>query len=137
MRSTDVLPSGRILIHQPSGGFQGEASDIEIHARETIDRVISSHEPTRMRPGFAPRGGDDVSWRVRTGVVVEVGLTALALHLALPPMPAVAPRPAGGTAAGAAAPAGTAPAALRLTASVGISPARAPAAGSAPGGRGG
>ena len=31
------LPNGRILIHQPSGGFQGQASDIEIHARETIE----------------------------------------------------------------------------------------------------
>jgi ATP-dependent Clp protease, protease subunit len=30
------LPNGRILIHQPTGGFQGQATDIEIHARETI-----------------------------------------------------------------------------------------------------
>jgi len=30
------LPHSRILIHQPSGGFQGQASDIEIHARETL-----------------------------------------------------------------------------------------------------
>jgi ATP-dependent Clp protease, protease subunit len=30
------LPNGRILIHQPTGGFQGQSSDIEIHARETI-----------------------------------------------------------------------------------------------------
>ena len=93
------LPNGRILIHQPSGGFQGQASDIEIHARETIelrrrvdeiyarhtgqtvervhddmdrdrymtaegameygliDRVISSHELTRLRTGFGPRDG--------------------------------------------------------------------------------
>src|SRR5512143_16810 len=29
-----ALPNARILIHQPSGGFQGQASDIEIHARE-------------------------------------------------------------------------------------------------------
>src|SRR4051794_23083891 len=28
-----ALPNSRILIHQPSGGFQGQASDIEIHAR--------------------------------------------------------------------------------------------------------
>ena len=32
-----ALPNSRILIHQPSGGFQGQASDIEIHARETIE----------------------------------------------------------------------------------------------------
>ena len=97
-----ALPNSRILIHQPSGGFQGQAADIEIHARETlelrrhideiyahhtgqllervhddmdrdryftaqqameyglIDRVISSHELTRMRTGFASRrNGDD------------------------------------------------------------------------------
>jgi len=32
-----ALPNSRILIHQPLGGFQGQASDIEIHARETLD----------------------------------------------------------------------------------------------------
>ena len=31
-----ALPNARILIHQPSGGFQGQASDIEIHAREAL-----------------------------------------------------------------------------------------------------
>jgi len=31
-----ALPNSRILIHQPSGGFQGQAADIEIHARETL-----------------------------------------------------------------------------------------------------
>jgi len=31
-----ALPNSRILIHQPMGGFQGQASDIEIHAREII-----------------------------------------------------------------------------------------------------
>ena len=30
------LPNGRILIHQPTGGFQGQATDIDIHARETL-----------------------------------------------------------------------------------------------------
>jgi len=32
-----TLPNSRILIHQPSGGFQGQATDIEIHARETLE----------------------------------------------------------------------------------------------------
>jgi ATP-dependent Clp protease protease subunit len=32
-----VLPNAKILIHQPTSGFQGQASDIEIHAREIID----------------------------------------------------------------------------------------------------
>ena len=31
-----ALPNSRIMVHQPSGGFQGQATDIEIHARETI-----------------------------------------------------------------------------------------------------
>jgi len=30
------LPNSNIMIHQPSGGYQGQASDIEIHAREII-----------------------------------------------------------------------------------------------------
>jgi ATP-dependent Clp protease protease subunit len=30
------LPNSRIMIHQPSGGYQGQASDIEIHAKEVI-----------------------------------------------------------------------------------------------------
>lgn len=31
-----ALPNSRVMIHQPLGGFQGQASDIEIHAREII-----------------------------------------------------------------------------------------------------
>jgi ATP-dependent Clp protease protease subunit len=95
-----VLPNSRILIHQPSGGYQGQATDIEIHAREALelrrhveeiyarhtgqtaerinddmerdrfftadqaceyglaDRVISSHEVTRVPTGFSDRNGD-------------------------------------------------------------------------------
>jgi ATP-dependent Clp protease, protease subunit len=90
-----ALPNSRILIHQPSGGFEGQSTDVEIHAREIlelrrhidaiyahhtgqplervhddmdrdryftaeqareyglIDRVISSHELTRLPTGFA------------------------------------------------------------------------------------
>jgi ATP-dependent Clp protease protease subunit len=32
-----VLPNSRIMIHQPSGGFRGQATDIEIHAKEILD----------------------------------------------------------------------------------------------------
>jgi ATP-dependent Clp protease, protease subunit len=32
-----ALPNSRILIHQPSGGFQGQATDIEIQAREALE----------------------------------------------------------------------------------------------------
>ena len=44
-----TLPNGRMLIHQPSGGFQGQSSDIEIHAREVlalrgrIDEIYARH----------------------------------------------------------------------------------------------
>ncbi|MBP3616172.1 MAG: ATP-dependent Clp endopeptidase proteolytic subunit ClpP [Alphaproteobacteria bacterium] len=31
------LPNSRIMIHQPLGGFQGQATDIEIHAREILN----------------------------------------------------------------------------------------------------
>ena len=43
------LPSSRILIHQPMGGFQGQASDIEIQAKEilrmkdTLNRILVRH----------------------------------------------------------------------------------------------
>jgi ATP-dependent Clp protease, protease subunit len=43
------LPSSRVMIHQPLGGFQGQASDIEIHTREILtmrDRlntILSNH----------------------------------------------------------------------------------------------
>jgi ATP-dependent Clp protease, protease subunit len=32
-----VLPNARVLIHQPSSGFQGQSSDIEIHAKEVLE----------------------------------------------------------------------------------------------------
>jgi ATP-dependent Clp protease protease subunit len=31
------LPNARVMLHQPLGGFQGQASDIEIHAREILE----------------------------------------------------------------------------------------------------
>jgi ATP-dependent Clp protease protease subunit len=43
------LPHSRIMIHQPSGGFQGQASDIDIHAREVLkmreqlNRILAKH----------------------------------------------------------------------------------------------
>ena len=44
-----ALPNSRIMIHQPSGGFQGQSTDIAIQAkeilrmRERLDEIISSH----------------------------------------------------------------------------------------------
>jgi ATP-dependent Clp protease protease subunit len=44
-----ALPHSRIMLHQPMGGFQGQATDIEIHAREilkmkeTLNKILSFH----------------------------------------------------------------------------------------------
>jgi ATP-dependent Clp protease protease subunit len=44
-----ALPHSRIMIHQPMGGFQGQATDIEIHAREilrmkdTLNTILARH----------------------------------------------------------------------------------------------
>lgn len=44
-----ALPNARVLIHQPLGGYRGQASDIEIHAREilrwkeTLNQTLSRH----------------------------------------------------------------------------------------------
>ena len=43
------LPHARIMIHQPMGGFQGQATDIEIHAKEmlkmkdTLNKILANH----------------------------------------------------------------------------------------------
>lgn len=39
-----ALPHSRIMIHQPSGGFQGQASDIALHAREVLRLKSSLNE---------------------------------------------------------------------------------------------
>lgn len=44
-----ALPNSRVMIHQPLGGFQGQASDIEIHAKEILylkdklNRMLAEH----------------------------------------------------------------------------------------------
>ncbi len=44
-----VLPHSRIMIHQPMGGFHGQATDVEIHAKEilkmkeTLNNIIANH----------------------------------------------------------------------------------------------
>lgn len=44
-----ALPHSRIMLHQPMGGFQGQATDIEIHAREILrvkeilNRILANH----------------------------------------------------------------------------------------------
>ena len=49
-----TLPNSRIMIHQPLGGFQGQASDISIHAqeilrmREVLNEILSKHTGQKL-----------------------------------------------------------------------------------------
>ncbi len=45
------LPNSRIMIHQPMGGFQGQASDIEIHAREILNIRARLNQMLSMHTG--------------------------------------------------------------------------------------
>ncbi|WP_341893803.1 ATP-dependent Clp endopeptidase proteolytic subunit ClpP [Ferrovibrio terrae] len=49
-----ALPNARIMVHQPSGGFQGQAADIEIHAKEILDMR------SRLNTLYAKHTGQDV-----------------------------------------------------------------------------
>ena len=48
------LPNSRVMIHQPSGGFQGQATDIEIHAREI------SETKKRLNELYAKHTGNNI-----------------------------------------------------------------------------
>ena len=73
-----ALPNSKILIHQVSAGFQGQATDIEIHAKEIIDvrrrldEIIAKHTGPALREGHEGhrarllherRGGEGVPHR--------------------------------------------------------------------------
>jgi ATP-dependent Clp protease protease subunit len=41
-----ALPNSRVMVHQPLGGFHGQATDVEIHAREILDaRTAAQRDP--------------------------------------------------------------------------------------------
>lgn len=46
-----ALPNARVMIHQPLGGFQGQATDIEIHAREILKLKDSLNEMMAKNTG--------------------------------------------------------------------------------------
>ena len=54
-RKRCCLPNSRVLIHQPFGGFQGQATDIEIHAREIL------YLRHRLNEIMAKHTGQDIS----------------------------------------------------------------------------
>src|SRR6202051_3067824 len=56
------LPNSRLLIHQPSAGFEGQSSDIEIHAREILkvrDRIDEIYAHHTGQP--VDRGHEDMA----------------------------------------------------------------------------
>jgi ATP-dependent Clp protease protease subunit len=65
------LPNSRVMIHQPSGGFSGQASDIEIHAKEVLYLKKRLNEMLAKHTGPADRAIErdsdrDVSWARKT-----------------------------------------------------------------------
>ena len=50
----NCLPNSRVMIHQPMGGFQGQASDVEIHAREIL------YLRAKLNEIFAKHTGQDI-----------------------------------------------------------------------------
>ena len=73
-----ALPNSRILIHQPSAGFEGQSTDIEIHAREIL-KVRESHRRDLrrthgpIRGAGAPRHGARPLLHGRAGSRVRPG----------------------------------------------------------------
>ena len=49
------LPNSRIMVHQPSGGYQGQVSDIEIHTneikktKERLNQIYSKHTKKKIK----------------------------------------------------------------------------------------
>jgi len=87
------LPHSRVMIHQPMGGFQGQATDIEIHAREILDsrdrlnRILSTHSGQPIdkirqdtdRDNFMT-GEQAVSYGLIDGVLAQRAETGLAVR---------------------------------------------------------
>jgi len=76
-----ALPNSRIMIHQPLGGVQGQAADIEIHAKEIIkikeriNQILSKH--TGQKIGKIEKDSDrnffmDAKEALKYGIIDEV-----------------------------------------------------------------
>ncbi len=97
------LPHSRVMIHQPLGGFHGQATDIEIHAREILDarerlnRILSAHTGQTMDRIKQDTDRDNFM----TGEqAIAYGLVDEVLRKRNSPAPAPAPAPTGPAAAG-------------------------------------
>jgi ATP-dependent Clp protease, protease subunit len=53
-----ALPNTRIMIHQPSGAFEGQATDIKIQAQEVLPQRADQRDPSQAhRPGHRANRG--------------------------------------------------------------------------------
>jgi ATP-dependent Clp protease, protease subunit len=79
-----ALPHARIMVHQPMGGFQGQATDIDIHAREILrlreelNNILSRHTNQTLKKieqdterDFFMSGEEAVSYGIVDSVVTE------------------------------------------------------------------
>ena len=75
------LPNSRIMIHQPMGGFQGQATDIDIHAKEILrmrsdlNKILSKHTGKTVKKVQADTERDNFMSAVEAtkyGIIDEV-----------------------------------------------------------------
>jgi ATP-dependent Clp protease, protease subunit len=72
-----ALPNSRVLIHQPLGGVQGQASDIEIHAREILrmrERLTDILVSTTGQPAEKIRNDSDRDFIMPADEALEYGI---------------------------------------------------------------
>ena len=76
-----VLPNSRIMIHQPLGGFQGQASDFEIHAKEilhmkkVVNEILAKHTSQTIKKIEKDTDRDnflDANAAIKYGIVDKV-----------------------------------------------------------------
>ena len=76
-----ALPHSRVMIHQPLGGFQGQASDIDIHAkeilkiREELNKVLANHSGQSLKTISKDTDRDnfmDAETAMKYGLIDEV-----------------------------------------------------------------
>jgi ATP-dependent Clp protease, protease subunit len=93
-----ALPNSKIMIHQPSAGFQGPASDIDIHARDVMDtkdrlnRILARHTKQSVDRIKADSDRDNF---MNAEAAVAYGMIDRVLEKRLDPVPKPSPdRPA-------------------------------------------
>jgi ATP-dependent Clp protease, protease subunit len=89
-----ALPNSKIMIHQPSAGFQGPASDIDIHARDVMDtkerlnRILARHTKQSVERIKADSDRDNF---MNAEAAVAYGMIDKVLEKRLDPVPKPSP----------------------------------------------